>query len=415
MMHRRPAGAGLLISSLVLLKIVLTTSVGLAREPREASPSFHDAVAEAWARLPARQEFAARQATATARLAAAGAFFPNAPSLSGTYVNDRALGSNNGYNTNQIELSTPVWLPGERRATLATATATGTAIGAASEAAHLELAAQVLDLATQATLAADFRDISARRLAAARALATDLARRNRVGESSESDALAADADAANVTMTLSGAEAQLESARASLTAIVGNDRLPRLDAVTLPPEADVLASHPRIVAAERAVAVAQADRSLVRITNRDSPEIGVQGINEKQPGTKWDTRVGVIFRLPFATEARNAPRRAAAEQAVTVAEVQLAMARRDVQAGIRQAAAVLAGAEQGAGAAERAASALEKRRGQIDRAWRLGEMSLIEVVRANALAFDAACARDRARTERSAARLRLSLAEGVLP
>ena len=56
MMHRRPAGAGLLVSSLVLPKIVLTPSDGLAREPREASLSFHDAVAEVWARLPARRE-----------------------------------------------------------------------------------------------------------------------------------------------------------------------------------------------------------------------------------------------------------------------------------------------------------------------------------------------------------------------
>ena len=413
MMHRRPTGP--LVLSMAMLALVLTPNDGMARKPREPSQSFHDAVAEAWARLPARQEFAARQATVTARLAAGGAFFPNAPSLNGTYVNDRVLGSNNGYYTNQIELSTPVWLPGERRATQETATATGTAIGAASEAAHLELAATVLDLATQATLAADFRNVAARRLAAARALATDLSRRNRVGESSESDALAADADAAGAAMTLSGAEAQLGSARAGLAAITGNDLLPRLDASPPRPEADAPASHPRITAAERAVAVARADRNLVGITNRDDPEIGVQAINEKQPGTRWDNRVGVIFRLPFATEARNAPRRAAAEQAVTVAEVQLAVARRDVQAGIRQAAAMLAGADQGAGAAERAANALEKRRGQIDRAWRLGEMSLIEVVRANALAFDAAFSRDRARTERSAARLRLRLAEGMLP
>jgi len=132
-----------------------------------------------------------------------------------------------------------------------------------------------------------------------------------------------------------------------------------------------------------------------------------------QPGAKWDTRFGVTFRLPFATEARNAPRRAAAELAVTQATVQFTMAQREVQSGIRQAQAMLTGAERGSAASVRAAAELEKRRGQIERAWRVGEMPLIEVVRANALAYDAEYARDKARTDLAATRLRL--AEGVLP
>jgi len=179
--------------------------------------------------------------------------------------------------------------------------------------------------------------------------------------------------------------------------------------------AAALARHPRIAAAERSLAAAQASARQVRIENRDAPEIGVQGINEKQPGSRWDTRFGVVLRLPFATDTRNAPRRAAAEQATTQAAVQLALTRREVLAGVRQAEAVLAGAERGTVAAARAASELERRRGQIDRAWRMGEMPLVEVVRANAVAFDAGFARDKALTELSAARLRLQLAEGVLP
>jgi len=95
--------------------------------------------------------------------------------------------------------------------------------------------------------------------------------------------------------------------------------------------------------------------------------------------------------------------------------VQLSLAQREVLAGVRQAEAALGGAERSSGAFERAAAELEKRRGQIERAWRMGEMPLIEVVRANALAFDAEYNRDRARSELGAARLRLRLAEGILP
>jgi len=412
---------------LLLLCAVLCTGGALARPPAErpalpaAQQTFHDAVAEAWAHLPQRQDLAAQLGSAGVRYAAGGTLFPNAPSLNGSYVNDKVLGSNYNYLTAQLGLATPLWLPGEGRATQATAQADGAAVEAAIDAAHLALAQQVLDLAAQAALALGDRNVAARRLATAQALAANLARQFRIGEASQSDALAADADAASAAVTLSNAEAQLGSARAVLAVVVGNDLLPRLDAPgpaapasASRPAADPLAAHPRIAAAQRAVDAAQASARLVGIENRDSPVFGLQGINEKQPGTKWDTRFGVTFTLPFATEARNAPRRAAAEQAVTQAVVQLVQAQRAVLAAVRQAEALLTGAERGSVAAERAAAGLVKRRGQIGRAWQVGEMPLIEVVRANALAYDAEAAREKAHTDLAAARLRLRLAQGVL-
>ncbi len=409
--------------TLLVAVMALLTATDVAADPRRASgragtpaQSLHDAVASAWERLPQRRAFAARQASAGARYAAGGALLPNAPSINGSYVNDKAAGSNYNYITSQIELSTPVWLPGEGTATQSLAQADSAAAAAMAEAAHLALAAQVLDLAVQAALAANARDVALRRLTTDKALAGDLARRFRLGESSQSDFLAASAEAASAEAASQGAEAQLAAARLALAALTGTDAVPRLD---LPVRAaavtDPVAAHPRVVAAERSVAAAQANARLVRIANRDDPEVGLQGVNEKQPGSQWDTRVGVTLSFHFATEARNAPRRAEAEQAVTEAEVQLALARREVTATVKQAKAMLAGAEAGSAAAGRAAAELEQRRGQIERAWRLGEMPLIELVRANGLAFDAAFARDKARTDRDAALLQLRLAQGILP
>ena len=351
--------------------------------------------------------------------------FPNAPYATGAYVNDKILGSNQSYITIQGELGTPVWLPGEGTATQNTAQANAVAVTAEADAAHLALAIQVLDLATQATFAANARDVARRRLAAAQGLNVDLARRFRVGESSESDALAANAEAASASVALADTEARFDTALAAFAAVTGLNTPPRLAApaqlVTpsaapaLPKTTEFLTHHPRIAAAEHLVEAAQAQSRLVRIENRDSPTIGVQGVNEKQPGSRWDTRFGVVFHLPFATEARNAPLRAAAEEAVTQAQVQLDLARREVLASFYQASAVLAAADRSATAAARAAAALDRRRGQIERAWHLGEMPLIEVIRADALAFDAELARDRARTGLDVARLGVRLAEGTLP
>ena len=380
---------------------------------------FHSLVAGAWENLPQRQEIAARQRLAAARYRAGDALLPDAPYVSGSYVNDKAVGSNYNYITTQAELGSPVWLPGEGTATQGVGMADATAAEAAVEAAHVALASQLLDLATQVVLSSNALRIAGRRLATAQALNSDMMHRLHVGEASQSDQLAAEADAASAAATLSQAEADLAAARAALAGISGRNALPRLDAPTgfAGPidTAGVLARHPRLVAGERAVAAAEANARLVRIQDRDDPQIGVQGTNEKQPGTRWDTRFGVTLRFSFATEARNAPRRAAADQATTQAMVQLAVARREVTVGLSQAAVMLAGAERANAQAARAADALERRRGQIERAWKLGEMSLIEVVRADALAFDAAYASGKADADLAAARLRMVLARGIVP
>lgn len=405
----RPAFvAPILLASLLAILLVHGAQ---ARQPSR-NPTFQDALNAAWARLPQRATLTARQNTAAARDLAGSALVPSAPTASGTYVNDRLAGSNYNYVTSQIGVSTPLWLPGEGTATRNLAGADSAVIDAAAVAAHHALAVQLLDLTAQATLAANSRDSAARRLRTNQALAADAARRFRVGESPESDALAAEAEAATSSIALATADAQVAAAGSALAVLTGIPAIPSLD---ISPLLAASTPHPRIAAAERAVQYAQANARLVRIANRDDPELGLEGINEKQPGTRWDTRFGVTLRFHFATEARNAPRRAAAKQVLTEAEVQLAQARREVTTATAQAEATLSGAERGIAAAARAAAVAEKRRGQIERAWRLGEMPLIELVRANAFAFDAALTNTRARTQRDAARLAFRLAQGTLP
>ncbi|MGI4955767.1 MAG: TolC family protein, partial [Janthinobacterium lividum] len=337
--------------------------------------------------------------------------------VTGSYVND-ALGSNQRYLTYQAEVSTPVWLPGQGRATVAAGQAEVSSLDAEGEALHLSLARQVLDAASQAALAENARTAAGRRLQAAQVLAADLNRRFRVGEAAQSDALAADADVANAAVTLADAAAQLAAAQATLAALTGSTSVPSLSggAVAVPGLDALRQVHPRLVAARRLVDAAQSSLRLTRLDTRDSPEIGVQGIHEKQgAATPYNTRFGVVVRFPFATQARNAPRIAAAEAQVTAAEVQQVQAERQVLAELQSAQGALEAARQGSAAATRAAGSLTIRRGQIERAWRAGEMPLIEVLRANAVAFDAELVRDKSRTVLQASQQRLQIAAGLLP
>lgn len=379
--------------------------------------TFHQALALAWDRLPQRRTYVAQQEVAAAQNLEGSALFPNAPSVSSMYVNDNMLGSAEDYITTQVQVTTPLWLPGEGTATQKLAQARGAAASAAGEAAHLSLALQLLNLSARAALDAAARDIAQRRLATSQALATDARNRFHTGEGAEADMLAADADVGWARVNVSDAEARLAGSLASLAALLGGETIPRLVSPVRPaalgPEG--MAHDPRLAAAQRAVEVAQANLRLVRLQDRNDPEIGVVGINEKQYGAPWDTRFGVVLRFSFASEARNAPRRAAAEEQLTQAEARLEEARRRIVAQYRQANATLISAERGAAVAVRAARELAQRQDMVERSWKQGEMPLIEVVRANASAFDAAFSAARSRTLLEAARLEVVIAQGVIP
>ena len=377
--------------------------------------SLHQSIADAWARLPQRNNFAAQQNVAGARNLAGSALVPNAPTASGSYVNDKVAGSNYNYVTSQVGVSTPLWLPGEGTATQDAARAESVAIDGQIALAHLSLAREVLRLAADAADAVNALAIAQRRLATNRALAATLANRFAVGESAQSDALAADAEASSAVVYVAQAEARLGLARVALAELTGSEAIPMLMPAPALANAADGSEHPQVVAAAQQVEAARARARLVYLQDRDDPELGIEGINEKQPGTRWDTRFGVTLRFHFATEARNAPLRAVAQENLTRATVQLELTRRQVAAQITGAQIVLIASERAVTMADRSAAELEKRRGQIERAWRLGEMAFIELVRANALAYDAEAARDKARLGSTTAQLQLQIAEGVIP
>ena len=406
--------SGLLLASLV--------GAGLAGARPAAAESFREAVQAAWDHAPERVSIEGRRGEATARGRAARSFFPNAPYVTGTYVNDQA-GSAQNYITYQAQVGTPIWLPGEGTATEAVARADLDRVEADADSAHLSLAVAVLDTALQAITATLSADVARQRLSAAQALADDLARGVRAGESARSDLEAARADAESAQASLADAEAQRLRARIALSVLTGLEDIPELSgrdivgASASPAVPGQLAEgHPRVVAARRAVEAGLAALRLTRISDRDSPEVSVIGIHEKQGfSTPYNTRFGVELRIPFATDARNAPRLAAARSTLMAAEANLMQARRQTDIEIGQAEIDFAAIRASSAASARAGIQLRKRRIQIERAWHVGEMPLIEVVRARAADFDAELVRARSRALFGAAAMRLSLAEGRLP
>jgi len=153
----------------------------------------------------------------------------------------------------------------------------------------------------------------------------------------------------------------------------------------------------------------------VAATPRDNPEFGIFGRQEGGTNTSEGTSIGLRFRMPLATEARNAPRRAEAESEITRATAELNQTRRVVEAQILRAQAALRAADAAQRIARQRLAVANEQEGIALRAFRAGETGTFDLFRVRQLRLEAANDEGRASVEASRARSRVNQALGVVP
>ena len=378
-----------------------------------ASQTLHDYVEAASGRDPELAALLGRREAIGARQRAAGAFLPGAPTLSGSFLTDQAI-RDRSQREAQLGVSTPIWLPGEGTAARRLADTEYARSSPQATVLRLKLALRVRDALAEFALAQAEATVSERRLADARALEGDVGRRARAREASDADALLAKAERI-------AADAELRDRRS----VLGQARLEFEGLVGLPPAAAALservapgtdASHPRLEEARGAVKVARANQALIGLQSRDSPEVGIIARRNRDIGGRvYDNSVGVEVRIPFSTEARNGPRRAAAQADLTEASAGYAAAEREVGTEQRKARVAYDAAVAQRDLLRERAAALARQSALVGRGYRGGETSLFDTVRSRAAAFDAEAAKVRADIGVARAIGRLNQAFGIVP
>lgn len=384
-------------------------------EPDEASRVLQAAVTAAVSRNAGLQGAAARKALVAAKQHSAAAFLPGAPTLGAAYVTDQAIRNRNARDA-ELSLGTQIWLPGEGTASVRAADADLSRLEAEGLRQLLEVAGQVREaLAAVAVAEADQRASQAR-LRDARALEADLARRVRGRDAAEAELLVASADRIEAEAALSEKTAALDASRIDYRTLTGLK--PQTAALNepAPPASAARTSDPRVIEAQRAVQAAQANRELAGIQTRDSPEVALVGRRTRDiNGNVYDHSLGVQLRIPFATETRNAPRRAVAEVEYTDAVATLAKLERELGGGESRARIELASAVAMRDLAVKRAAVFERQRSLFERSYAEGNTPLADLIRARTLAFQADAARERADIGARQARGRLNQALGLMP
>jgi len=379
----------------------------------EAAARLRAAIDAAWTRSPELAGVPGRQAAAAARSRAADSLTPNPPSLGGGFVTD---GFNNARGGREAELSlaTPLWLPGEGTASRHVADADRSRLTAQQQAQRLAVAGEVRDALATVALAGIERVGAEARLRDARTLEGDVARRVRGRDAAEAELLTARLDRMEAEIALGERRAALEGARLAFRSLTGLE--PDAAALNEPDPPVSSPPHPRIAEAQGAVAAAEAGRRLAALQVRENPEIGLLARRSREAGSdRYDNRAGFQFRLPFATEARNAARQAAAEAELTDATAAAANIRRQVELLTARARVELDAVRQALGTARSRAALLRQQRSLSEAAFRGGQIGLGDVIRVRVFATEAEVAQGRAEITVRQARSRLNQALGVLP
>jgi cobalt-zinc-cadmium efflux system outer membrane protein len=350
----------------------------------------------------------AQRTAAGARGVTAQSVIAGPPSISGSFRSDTR--GPREQREMEMDFAAPMWLPGQRSALRGTVEHAVVEYDQRILLRRLEVSGLLREAWWDAAEARRAVQLARDRLATAREIARDVTRRAELGDIPPTEALLARNETLGAELSLAQAESIASLAVETYRVMTGGLE-PNLPVETI----RARGSHPALRAAEAAVAHAESRQRLVAATPRDNPELGTFLRQENGLGTNDSTSIGLRFRLPLATEARNAPRRAEAQSEVTRAVALLAQSRRLVDAEVVRARAQLAASEQALRLARQRLAVANEQEGIALRAFRSGETGTFDLYRVRQLRLEAANDEGRAGIEASRARSRVNQAMGVVP
>ena len=390
-----------------------TAALLVAGSPAIAQ-TLHDFIAAASVRSPELAALEGRGDAIGARQRAAGSWTPGAPTFAAGYSTDQVF-KDRRQREATIGISTPLWLPGEGTASQRVADTEMTRMAAQIAVVKLKIAVLVRDALADFAIAKAELAVAEQRLGDARSLENDTARRVKARDVSEANLLLARAERIAADAEVREKRVALEHSRIEFDSLTG--LAPVVAALDdKAPIGSQEPSHPRLDDAQGALEVARANRALAEIQTRDSPEIALIARRSRDTfGTFYNNSLGVELKIPFSSEARNAPRQAMAQAEFNEAIALRTSAEREIAAERQKARLAYDNALVQRDLASERAKTLTRQVALVSRGQAGGEVTLSDFIRARTLAYEAEAAKARAMINVSKARGRLNQSLGIMP
>ena len=375
-------------------------------------PGLKAAVEAAWQRSPQGRTLEARRNEMLAGRDAADTWIAGSPTVGLAQRSDRWT-DQNGIRETEVSLSAPVWLPGQKAARQGLAESSSEDLEAQVASTRLAIAGEVRErLWAVAAARAAFEEAEDHE-DHLEAIADEVMRRVKAGDLAKIDGILAQQEVLAARGAVASARAKLQEAQARYTTLTGQSDIPSTEAE--PIAAGMRDPHPRILAARTAVKRSQASLDVVNRTRSEPPTVGLLMRREKDSATSAASSVGVVVQIPIGTNARNRPLETAAQTQIASATAELAQTEATLQADIDMAKLQLTASRQALEAATSRLALAREHTALIEKAFRLGERGLSELLRSQSQLHDAEFAESQQRVALGLAHARLNQALGITP
>jgi len=397
------------LSALLAAAFLITPLTGRTQAP----PGLQSLFEQAWQRSAAGRSQAARAGEAHAVDAQSRSWLANAPVLGVGQRTDR-WNDGQGQRESEASLSATLYLPGQVNARRAFSNRNMEQVEAQRDKARLDLAGELRTRIWDAAAAEALLDEREVHFKRTDALLSEIMRRVHAGELARSDGLLAQQEVAAARVAAEEARSAARTALARLQQLTGNPVAPEAVAEQL--ASKEVSPDPRLAVAQAAERTAAAALRVADTARLPSPTLTLSTHRERESQLVSPQRsIGVAVQIPLGSAGRNqvAQSQALVQKAAAAAEAeQLALTleseRALAKARVQDANAALEAARQQAAAMREYSELIEK-------AFRLGERGLAELLRGHMLSHEAQVAARRQQVALGRAHAMYNQAAGVLP
>lgn len=388
--------------------------IAQSQQPEDASSAaLKVAVQAAWERSPQARTLEARLAEMDASREAASTWIAGSPSV-GLAQRNSAGGERGGARESDVSLSAPVWLPAQKAARQSHASLGTSEVEAQIAEAKLGIAQEVREQMWSVAMAREALVAAQDHQHHLEQLADEVLLRVQAGDLSRADGLLAQQESLAAKAGTTEARMRLGQALSRYSMLTG------LPAVPVPAREALPSSppgpHPRVLAAQAALERARSSLDLANSIRSDPPTVGLLARREQErPGTGSANSIGVSIQIPLGTKARNRPIEAAANTRIASAAAELARAQRQTASEAELSREQLQIALQGLESTTARAALTREHFALMQKAFKVGERGLAELLRSEALSHEAAVAYRQQVIAVDLAHARRNQALGILP
>lgn len=385
--------------------------------PTAVGPTLQQAVEGAWLRAPVARTLEARQDEVSAARDNARSWLAANPTLGLSQRTDQG-GSERRQRESELSLSSSLWLPGQKRAREQLAARSGEEVAAQLRATRLAVAGMVRNRLWEAAAARVRLEEKQDHLHHLEGFADEVQRRVRAGDLARSDGLLAQQEVLAARIDVAEARTAAREALARYQALTGAADLPPLDPEPLRevPAGRALPDNARLLAAQASERRAQASLHLAEASRAAPPTLALSMRREDERTLREPANsIGLALQIPLGSAARNRGLEAQARTTIATAAAEAAEAQAQAEAELAVARERLANARAALDDASARAAALHEHTALLDKAFRLGERGLADLLRSRALTHEADVAVAQQKTALGLAHALLNQASGILP